>query len=164
MTKWIPEIATLPEKKLAGVRVPMSVAADRTPQLWRSFMPRRKEITNNPHVVLFSVRVYNTPMLLDPFDASQLFDKWAALEIFDERSLPDGFERLILPAGEYAVFQYKGSSSDPRIFQYIFGQWLPNSPYMLDHRPQFELLGERYVNNSPDSEEEIWIPIARRSS
>jgi AraC family transcriptional regulator len=36
---------------------------------------------------------------------------------------------------------------------------LPNSAYELDDREHFELLGEKYKNNDPNSEEEIWIPI-----
>jgi AraC family transcriptional regulator len=42
---------------------------------------------------------------------------------------------------------------------YIFNTWLPKSGYQLDRRPHFEILGEKYKNNNPDSEEEIWIPI-----
>jgi len=45
---------------------------------------------------------------------------------------------------------------------YIMSQWLPNSKYILDHRPHFELLGAKYKNNSPDSEEEVWIPIKEK--
>jgi AraC family transcriptional regulator len=29
----------------------------------------------------------------------------------------------------------------------------------LDDRPHFEVLGEKYKNNDPTSEKEIWIPI-----
>jgi AraC family transcriptional regulator len=36
---------------------------------------------------------------------------------------------------------------------------LPNSAYALDDRAHFEVLGEKYKNNDPSSEEEIWIPI-----
>jgi AraC family transcriptional regulator len=67
-----------------------------------------------------------------------------------------------LQAGDYAVFNYRGSSADPRIFQYIYGEWIPNSEYVLDDRPHFEILGEKYKNNDPNSEEEIWIPIKKR--
>jgi AraC family transcriptional regulator len=68
-------------------------------------------------------------------------------------------ESFILYGGLYAVFDYKGSSVDNRIFQYIYMNWIPNSEYQLDNRPHFEVLGEKYRNNDPTSEEEIWIPI-----
>jgi AraC family transcriptional regulator len=64
-----------------------------------------------------------------------------------------------LTGGLYAVFDYKGLSTDNSIFQFIFGTWLPSSEYDLDDRPHFEVLGNKYKNNDPTSEEEIWIPI-----
>jgi AraC family transcriptional regulator len=66
-----------------------------------------------------------------------------------------------LKGGQYAVFNHKGSSTDNSIYQYIFTQWLPNSGYQIDNRPHFELLGEKYKNNDPNSEEEIWVPIKK---
>ncbi|TQE66329.1 GyrI-like domain-containing protein [Leptospira noguchii] len=44
---------------------------------------------------------------------------------------------------------------------HIFQEWLPNSGYKLEHRPHFELLGSKYKNNDPTSEEEVWIPIVK---
>jgi AraC family transcriptional regulator len=85
--------------------------------------------------------------------------KWATVEVSHFDSVPIDMETFILPGGLYAVFHYKGSSSDPSIFQYIFGTWLPSSAYTLDNRPHFEVLGGKYKNNDPTSEEEIWIPI-----
>jgi AraC family transcriptional regulator len=69
-------------------------------------------------------------------------------------------EPLALPGGLYAVFLYHGAASQAdQTFQYIFGTWIPNSGYSLDNRPHFEILGKKYKNEDPDSEEEIWIPI-----
>ena len=71
-------------------------------------------------------------------------------------------EPFSLEGGLYAVFDYKGSSNDSSVFQYIFGTWLPNSAYKLANRPHFEVLGINYRNNDPSSEEEIWIPILEK--
>jgi AraC family transcriptional regulator len=68
-------------------------------------------------------------------------------------------ETYTLPGGLYAVFFYKGLNTDTSIFEYIHRTWLPNSNYLLDNRPHFEILGEKYKNADPNSEEEIWIPI-----
>jgi AraC family transcriptional regulator len=43
----------------------------------------------------------------------------------------------------------------------FFSTWLPDSEYRLDVRPHFEVLGEKYKNDDPESEEEIWIPIKK---
>ena len=69
-------------------------------------------------------------------------------------------ETYTLTGGLYAVFDYKGLSTDTKIFEYIFGTWLPRSTnYLLGDRPHFEILGDKYKNNDLNSEEQIWIPI-----
>ena len=152
-----PIIKSLPAKKLVGKRITMSLADNKTFSLWQSFMPRRKEITNNLSTDLFSMQVYRPSH--DFTQPTQEFEKWAALEVADFNTIPVGMEPFELAGGLYAVFFYKGLSTDTSIFRYIFGEWLVNSEYLLDSRPHFEILGEKYKNNDPNSEEEIWIPV-----
>jgi AraC family transcriptional regulator len=152
-----PKIETLTEKKLAGLQMKMSLANNKTGELWRSFMPRRKEIQNSLTSDFISMQVYDRPV--DFSDFNQEFEKWAVVEVTDFKNVPDGMETFTLEGGLYAVSHYKGSSMDTRIFQYIFGTWLPNSVYILDNRPHFEVLGSKYKNNDPESEEDIWISI-----
>ena len=154
-----PIIKTLPEKKLIGKRINMSLTNNKTFELWKSFMPRRKEIKNNLGTELFSMKVYDESYDFKNFDPSAEFEKWAAIEVSDFDEIPDEMDNWTLKSGLYAVFHYKGLSTDPKIFEYIFGTWLLNSTYSLDNRPHFEILGEKYKNNDRDSEEEIWIPI-----
>jgi AraC family transcriptional regulator len=74
-------------------------------------------------------------------------------------------EKLELPGGLYAVFSYRGKASDASdTFKYIYYEWLPTSEYFLDDRPHFEILGEKYKNEHPDSEEEIWIPVKSKDN
>lgn len=155
-----PRIESLTEKKLVGKRLRMSLAENRTGELWRSFMPRRREVGNTVTSDLYSMQVYSQPV--DVGNLQQEFEKWAAVEVSDDSSVPDGMEVFTLKGGLYAVFSYKGPSTDTTIFRYIFGTWLPGSAYTLDSRPHFEVLGEKYKNADPDSEEEIWIPIKPR--
>jgi AraC family transcriptional regulator len=155
-----PEIQISGEKKLIGQRIKMSLADNMTYALWRGFMPRRKEISNNLTNDLFSMQVYDKSYDFSNFNPEATFDKWAAIEVFDFKTVPLEMERFTLPEGLYAVFNYKGAASQgAKMFQYIFGTWLPASDYLLDNRPHFEILGEKYKNEDPDSEEEIWIPI-----
>ena len=154
-----PRIEVLTEKKLVGIHLTMSLASNKTGELWRSFMPRRKEIQHALRSDLISMQVYKQPLVFG--DLTQEFEKWAVVEVADFATIPAGMEPFALPGGLFAVFDYKGSSTDTRIFAYIFGTWLPNSVYLLDDRPHFEVLGSKYKNNDPDSEEEIWIPIKR---
>jgi len=155
-----PRIVTLSEKKLIGMRLSMSLADNKTSLLWKSFMPRRKEIANTLNSDLISMQVYDASFYIKNFTPQTVFEKWAAVEVKDFNSVPQGMETFILPGGLYAVFLHKGAAATaPATFQFIFESWLPASAYEADNRPHFEILGEKYKNNDPDSEEEIWIPV-----
>jgi AraC family transcriptional regulator len=155
-----PNMEIIADKKLIGKRIRMTFSVNKTVELWKSFMPHRKEIINNLTNDLFSVQMYDQSMDFVPFDMDKPFEKWAAVEVSDFNTIPPGMETFTLPGGLYAVFDYKGSaSSGTEMFRYIFGTWLPDSKYSVDNRPHFEILGEKYKNEDPDSEEEIWIPV-----
>jgi len=156
-----PQIKTLPTKKLIGKRIKMSFTNNKTAELWGSFLPKCKEIENKIGTDLYSIQNFDNDFFQN-FSHEKEFEKWACVEVSNFDKIPSKMDSFILKSGLYAVFQYKGSSSDNSIFQYIFTQWLPNSDYELDNRPHFEILGEKYKNNSADSEEEIWIPVKNR--
>ena len=152
----------LPGKKLVGKRMTMSFADDKTGELWKSFMQQRREIPDNINQELISMQVYPARFFTD-FHPTTPFEKWAAAEVTDFENVPGGMETFILPEGLYLVFNYRGKASDAApFFQNILGEWLPQSDYRLDDRPHFEVLGEKYKNDSPDSEEEIWIPVKKK--
>lgn len=153
-----PRIEAIEEKKLIGVKLMMSFADYKIAELWRTFLPRRKEITNNLTNDLISLVLYK-PNHFNDFKPTNEFERWASVEVSNFDKVPTNFETFVLDAGLYAVFDYKGLNTDNAIFHYIFGTWLPSSNYVLDTRPHFEVLGEKYKNNDPTSEEEIWIPI-----
>jgi AraC family transcriptional regulator len=134
-----PRIETLAEKKLIGKRMIMSFADNKTFELWRSFMPRRREIRSNVGPELYSIEVYAPSYWnnFDPdaeFDPNVEFEKWAAVEVTDSQTIPDGMETLTIPGGRYAVFVHKGpASTGSKTYE--------------------------YKHEDPNSEEEIWIPI-----
>jgi AraC family transcriptional regulator len=155
-----PRIETLKERKLIGKRLTMSLADNQTLKLWQKVMPRRKDIKNSLTTDLFSIQVYPQLFNFSFSDLNEAFEKWAAIEVADFETVPIEMETFILIGGLYAVFDYKGLSTDIKVFEYIFGTWLSNSDeYSLDNRPHFEILGNKYKNNDPNSEEQIWIPI-----
>jgi AraC family transcriptional regulator len=158
-----PRIETAKEKKLVGKRLKMSFANYNIAELWRSFNLRRQEITNNLTSDLISLAIFQ-PTHFSDFKPTNEFERWAVIEVANFDNLPKEMETFVLPSGLYAIFDYKGSSTDNSIFQYIFGTWLPSSDYVLDDRPHFEVLGDKYKNNDPTSEEEIWIPIKPKNT
>lgn len=123
------------------------------------FMPNRSEIKNKLNSSLISLQQYEIDF---DFNPNTEFEKWASVEVANFNNIPSGMETFVLPSGLYAVFDYKGLNTDHSIFQYIFGTWLPSSAFVLDNRPHFEVLGDKYKNNDPSSEEEIWIPIRKK--
>lgn len=155
-----PTIVLFKEKKLVGCSCKTNFIEDKTSMLWQSFMPHVKEINDKISSNLFSVKVYDVVYNFNQFNPSIYFTKWATTEVSAFNDVPVNMETLIIPDGLYAVFLHKGSNTDNSTFQYIFQTWLPNSPiYLLDSRPHFEILGEKYRNGDPTSEEEIYIPI-----
>lgn len=156
-------IENLSSKKLIGKHLTMSFAENKTAELWKSFMTSRGEIRNRLNTDLISMQVFDATFNFQQFNPHAIFQKWAAAEVSDFNIVPDGFDSFILPDGLYVVFNYVGDATKAAdSFMYIFGTWLPNSNYELDNRPHFELLGDKYKNNDPASEEEIWIPIRNK--
>jgi AraC family transcriptional regulator len=152
-------IENIVSKNLVGKRTMMSYSNNKTFDLWRSFMLKRKEIQNITNTDLYSIQIY-PPDFFESFNPGAEFEKWAAIEVTNCDSIPEDLEPFILPGGSYAVSLYKGAASAATdTFQYILGTWLQKSNFTLDNRPHFEILGEKYKNEDPDSEEEIWIPI-----
>ena len=155
-----PRIETILEIKLVGKRIKMSYSQNLTPVLWKSFMPHRNEISNSLNTKLFSVEVYNSPNFFEDFDPTNKFEKWAAVEVSNFEAIPSEMETLIIPSGNYAVFNYKGKGSEAsETYRTILQDWFLTSEYKLDHRPHFAVMGEKYKNEDPTSEEELWFPI-----
>ena len=152
-----PIIKIFPTTKFIGKNLSFTYADYRAFELWSSFMPRRKEIQN-----IIGTELYNIQINPDNFDfqPNTPFTKWAAVAVSSFDFIPDEMETLEINEGLYAVFNYKGDQSKAAsFFNSIYTEWLPSSEYELDNRPQFEILGEKYKNNDPNSEEEIWIPV-----
>lgn len=152
-----PIIKTFPTTKFIGKNLTFTYDDYRAFELWSSFMPRRKEIANAIGMELYNIQI--NPENYD-FQPNTPFVKWAAVAVSDFNVVPTEMNSLEIPEGLYAVFHYKGNQNNAAtFFKAIYTQWLPNSDYELDHRPQFEILGDKYKHNDPNSEEEIWIPI-----
>ena len=155
-------IETLIGKKLIGKHITMSFVENKTFQLWSSFMPERKEIKNSMDSNLYSLEVFPVGYF-NHFDPKNTFKKWAAIEVSDFNEVPSNMETLIIPTGTYAVFIHKGPAAEAdKTYSFIFTEWLPNSEYIVDDRPHFAVMTEKYKKDDPNSEEEIWIPVKNK--
>ena len=151
------KIADLHEKKLVGMRLEMSLIENKTGELFRKFMPRKKEIVTNISEGVYALQQYD----FKTFSPQTIFEKWACVEVSSFENIPNEMETRLLEAGKYAVFIHKGAAKDfPKTFQYIMQEWLPKSNFIVDNRPHFEFISLNYKGpNDPNSEEEVWIPI-----
>jgi AraC family transcriptional regulator len=158
-----PRMELLKEKKLVGKRRQMSFAKSNTMELWQSFMPYLKEITNRIGMELYSAEVYPASFFHN-YIVNTEFEKWATVEVADHNNIPSGMEALVFPEGLYAVFIHKGTADKgPETYRHIFMDWLPLSGFELDNRPHFAVMGEKYKRDDDASEEEIWIPVLPKS-
>ena len=159
-----PRIEIIPEKKLVGSSIKMSLTDNKTGWLWGNFMPKLKGIANQVGQDKYSLQVYGSDYFSN-FDPNREFVKWALVEVTDFDNIPTDLEAFTLKGGQYAVFIHRGDTTEfYKTAQYIYGVWLPNSVFELDDRPHFEVLGKKYKNNDPASEEEVWIPVKPRGN
>ncbi len=157
----IPRIEQITAKKLVGKKLKMCMAEDKTFELWQSFMRQRKQVLNNVNDDLFCLQVYEDGLNLETFNNQMMFEKCAAVEVNGYDSIPEEMETILIPAGLYAVFVHKGTANNVfKTFHFIYTHWLPTSEYALDNRIHFQVMGPDYKKDDPNSEEEIWVPIA----
>ena len=155
-------IKTIPSKQLIGLNITMSIVDNKTLELWHKFRTSQYQIKKTIASELYSIQVYNSPF--KNFKPTTIFTKWACIEVQDIDNVPELFSDFTIKGGSYAVFTHKGlASSFKQTFDYIFKEWLPASNYLLDEtRAHFEVLGNKYKNNDPNSEEDVWIPIIKK--
>lgn len=151
-----PRIETQNKQLLVGMCIEMSFVDNKTVEIWKAFRSRIKDLQNRTSEDFISLQVYPKGYF-DVFNPAATYVKWACVAVSNAEAIPVEMRSLILPKGLYAIFYHKGV--DTGIFQYIYGEWLPQSEYDLDDRPHFEVLGPNYKNNETNAEEEIWIPI-----
>ncbi|WP_255990157.1 AraC family transcriptional regulator [Chitinolyticbacter albus] len=75
-------------------------------------------------------------------------------------ALPEGFTAVSLPAGWYAEFDASGPiDTVPRIRDYIYGIWLPNSRYERTDGPDFEVTDVPASCFPDDLRIKVYIPL-----
>jgi AraC family transcriptional regulator len=79
------KITAIPEKILVGKHLPMSLAENKTADLWKGFMPHKKSIDHALGEKLYSVQVHPEGI---PFTYNSIFIKWAAVEVTEVSEIP----------------------------------------------------------------------------
>lgn len=161
-----PKIVTLQERQLVGMCITTTISFDDTKKMWGEFVSRQGEIHDKTAPEYYSIQVYPEGLKFKDFTEETKFERWAAVEVDDLDNVPAGMKSKILAGGLYATFTHKGPvKTFVETSNYIYGTWLPNSGYELDHRAHFEKLGKKYYGpDHPDSEEDLFVPIREITS
>ncbi|MDG4715701.1 GyrI-like domain-containing protein [Winogradskyella marincola] len=149
-----PKIVALTEKKVVGMQSKMLMHQyENIIKLWKSFMPKKHELKNTINQELIAIQDYP-----DFGNLETSYNIWACAEVSDFINIPDSMQPFTISEGLYAVFLHKGMDAG-KTYQRIMTEWLPNSGYNIDDRPHFQVMGDKYKNGSPDSEEDFYIPV-----
>ncbi len=157
-----PQIVTMPEIKVAGIRGETTLSDIKLKELWNQVNHMHRDI---PHLVEggrgFGICEACNENTLYTMNDWVLFTEVAGYEVDSFEDLPPQFVRKILPAGKYAVFTHRGSLRMlPQTFDYIWGTWFLTTDEELDWREDFELYDNRFLGyDHPESEIDLYIPI-----
>ena len=152
-----PKIKTIEKFTAVGLKTRTALSQEAIVSLWRSFMPKLKTIQGRIDSDLIALQDYRRS---DPKDPTSAFDMWALTKVRVGTTAPTSLQMLDVSGGLYAIFLLKGHDVTG-LMDEIMNEWLPTSDYMLDNsRPHFQVMGDKYKNNQPDSEEDFYIPLA----
>lgn len=153
-------IESVNAKKIVGLKIRMTLSDNKTVHLWKTFMPLLYGVKARVNASLLAVQEYAAKLDFASFSADDEFEMWAGVEVLSFDEQPEELETLVLASGQYATFLYRGKPEGMQFaYRNFFENWLPGSGYALDARPHFQVMGEKYKKDDPDSEEEVWIPI-----
>ena len=132
----------------------MSLVDDKTVKLFKSFMPRRHEIKSSINELVYDLKIYSETYFR-AFKPANTFEKWVLVEVSSLAKIPADMHAFSMQAGKFATFKHTGFYKDNSPFEYIYGEWLPQSSYKLDSRPHFDIMS----TETEAEEQEIYIPI-----
>lgn len=152
----IPQIVHNLEMYVVGEHVTMQRhETHKIKALWQQFAPRKHNINNVSNNESIAMQTFTLDQNGEP---NNTFTMWACVEVSELSGIPNGMEGFTVPEGKYLKVLHKGMNAGTT-YQKIMTEWLPNSGYVIDNRPHFQVMGEKYKNGSPDSEEDFYIPI-----
>ena len=117
--------------------------------MWEVFLERQNEIEAPNNAITYGVSYH--------MDMSGNISYIAGLKVATVSNLPNGMKSILVPAGKFAVFTYKGDIKDiSNFWNQIYSQYLPELKLQPANRIPFEYYDERFCQ---DGELYIYIPI-----
>jgi AraC family transcriptional regulator len=123
------------------------------PNLWQALGPRTGEIEQMTGEQI----AYGISANMD-IETGE-FDYIAGFRVSSAEEVPEGMVAFKVPGAKYAVF----TTTLPKIgqtFQNAHHNWLPGAGHQPTGGPELELYDERFDPQDPNSEFDLYIPIA----
>lgn len=158
-----PKFMELGEIKLVGhqMRTTSKKIGNIASNVWMEYMKRSREIQNkaNPNSAIGLVTFDTTTWQ----SGDPTMDYFVGCEVVNLDNIPQGMTMLTLPAQNYAVFAFKGSSMNiGESYQYIFQTWLPISGKKLTQPVTFQYYDTRLMGRGatdPNANVYIYVPV-----
>ena len=128
-------------------------------EMWEMLMSNSMEVSDRINETIS----YGVLTSSQEMESKGTFFYMAGFEVSSFKSLSAQMSGKLLPANEYAVFEYKGAIS-PELSQFIqsIKEWLTQSEYVHAGLYCIERLDHRFpCPQNPDSVLEILIPVAK---
>ncbi len=127
--------------------------AEMLPPLWQVFLKRVAEIEHRIVGNMYGVIV----QLADDYNKLEYY---AAVPVAMVKNLPVGMSVVDIPSSSYAKFAHRGDYKYiDKSVDYIYSNWLLQSPYQHNYGPDIEIYGAQYQPGDAASIIEYAIPI-----
>lgn len=154
------KIVSLPKMYVVGMQCTTSVNNDKIEQLWKDFCPVMDTINNRKGSHYLGMGSSTEPGWKDNWSNDYEFNYMACVEVDENTIPPKNMVLKEISACRYAVFTHKGDVRNlGNTIEYIYGEWLRNCNHELIEHEDFVWYDERFKDNDPNSEVDVYIPI-----
>jgi len=156
-----PRFVDLAELNLVGLPYYGNPAGGKFTETWHRFFALESSIHNRVDpAVCYGVELYDKD-----FMPGKDWYYFVAVQVSDPKEIPGLLFAKRFPACRYAVFPAVGGVPKiSEVFGYIYNEWLPASGYKMAYPWDFEVYGEQFKGDAPDSLVEIYIPIKEKAA
>lgn len=154
-----PEIVSIPDIRLMGIRFKTTVNGNESTAVWQQFNRRiPPELVSNRRYGVFEA---GETCSAGSFHTGSESTAFAAVEVPEDYPVLDGMDLKMLCGGKYAKFTHRGTVDTLlQTYHYIWGVWFPKSGYELANRDDFECYTERFTGTDQEkSEIDIYFPV-----
>jgi AraC family transcriptional regulator len=158
-TNMTPQIVTVPEIYIMGIRYKTTISGNESGSMWQFFNRQISDAFRNYE--RYGIFETLEDCSSNTFNSQSEITALVGIEYPKEQPMLNGMQRKKLFGGTYAKFVHTGKVENLiQTYHYIWGVWFPKSGFELDNRDDFECYTERFLGeNMERSEIDIYFPI-----